>query len=91
MDAPVYEGSLFSDEAITEPYTRYREIRDLAPVVWLASEEVYATGRYDEVRTALADHETFISGEGVNLNEQANMMSRGTTVASDPPLHDHLR
>lgn len=91
MEAPVYEGNLFSDAAIREPYECYREIRDLGPAVWMPREQVYAVGRYDDVRQALADHETFVSGQGVMLNEQVNEMSRGTTVASDPPLHDHLR
>ncbi len=91
MEAAVCAEDLFSEVGITEPYERYREIRDLGPAVWLPREQVYAVGRYDEVRQALGDHETFVSGQGVMINEQVNEMSRGTTVASDPPLHDHLR
>lgn len=91
MEAAIYDGDLFSEAGITEPYANYREMRDLGPVVWLPREEVFADARYDEVRQALGDHETFISGQGVNMNEQVNEMSRGTTLASDPPLHDHLR
>ncbi|MBM7365467.1 cytochrome P450 [Gordonia hydrophobica] len=91
MEAAIYTEDLFSDVGITEPYQRYREIRDLGAAVWLPREQVYAVGRYNEVRQALGDHETFISGQGVMINEQVNEMSRGTTVASDPPLHDHLR
>ncbi|EME22622.1 cytochrome P450 [Rhodococcus triatomae] len=91
MNALVYDGELFSDAGIEEPYDRYREIRNLGPAVWLPREEVFAIARYDDVREALGDHETFVSGQGVMLNEQVNEMSRGTTVASDPPLHDHLR
>lgn len=91
MRAPVFGGELFSDAGITNPYERYREIRNLGPAVWLPREKVFAVGRYDDVRQALGDHETFVSGQGVMINQQVNEMSRGTTVASDPPLHDHLR
>lgn len=91
MTIPVYEADLFGHEAINDPYPHYRAIRDCGPVVWLPTANVFAIGRYEDVRRALEDHETFISGRGVLINEQVNEMTRGTTVASDPPLHDHLR
>jgi cytochrome P450 len=88
---PTYEGDLFDSDGILEPYGHYRAIRDLGPVVRLAGPDLLAVGRYDDVRTVLADHDTFVSGEGVLLNYIANELTRGTTLASDPPLHDHLR
>ena len=39
----------------------------------------------------LADHTTFRSGDGVMFSDLANQMTRGTLLASDPPLHDSLR
>jgi cytochrome P450 len=47
--------------------------------------------RYDEVRAVLRDTETFSSVGGVALNEPFNQVIQGTTLASDPPLHDQLR
>ncbi|MEU0508018.1 MULTISPECIES: cytochrome P450 [Amycolatopsis] len=91
MNAPQYDGDLFSEQGILEPYERYREIRDLGPAVWLPGLDVFAIARYDDVRAVLGDHETFVSSHGVMLNDQSNELSRGTTLASDPPLHEHLR
>lgn len=82
---------LFSDEAIHEPYGVYRDLRDLGPVVWMERHQVWCLSRYEEVRDALAEWETYSSAEGVALNDPTNQTLRGTTIASDPPLHDQLR
>jgi len=91
MAVPIYEPDIFSRAAIEDPYPHYRAIRDLGPVVLLGAQNVLAVGRYDDVRTVLADAGTFRSGEGVGFNEFANELIRGTTLASDQPVHDHLR
>jgi cytochrome P450 len=52
---------------------------------------VWAFARYEQVRSALGDHETFVSGRGVGLSEEGNRTRVGTVIASDPPLHDQLR
>ena len=88
---PVLEADLFGDEAISDPYPVYRRMRDLGPVVLLARQDLPAVGRYDDVRAVLADHDTFVSGRGVLWNDVANTMTRGTTLASDPPEHTELR
>jgi cytochrome P450 len=90
-DAPAYDADLYSDEAVEEPYGHYRAIRDLGPVVWLPRHEVFAIGRYDQVVEALRDHRTFSSKSGVAISEVTNGIAGGTTIASDPPEHDHLR
>jgi cytochrome P450 len=88
---PVYEPDVFAPAAIDDPWSHYRRMRDLGPVVWLAAPGIPAVTRYDGVRAVLADHETFRSGQGVLFTQVANQMTRGTTLASDPPLHDTLR
>lgn len=70
---------------------QYRELRELGAVVHLDRHDIYAVTRYDEVRSALENHETFISGEGVAFTDTANAVIRRTTLASDPPEHDLLR
>lgn len=69
----------------------YRALRQLGEVVYLERHDVYATTRYDTVRAALADHESFVSGAGIAFTDAANQALRGTTLASDPPEHDLLR
>ncbi|MFF4806394.1 cytochrome P450 [Streptomyces sp. NPDC001351] len=72
-------------------YEQYRQLRELGPVVRLREPDTYAVTRYAEVKAALADHTSFISGEGVGFNPELNQMIRGTTLVSDPPEHDLLR
>lgn len=90
-DVPAYAGDLFSEEGIASPYSHYSAIRAIGPVVRLADAGLLAVGRYADVKSLLLDHRGFVSGEGVALNETVNGMSRGTTLASDAPLHTKLR
>ncbi len=52
---------------------------------------MYAIGRFEDVRAALRDSETFISGYGVAANRLSNRLGRGTTLFSDGQLHDSQR
>jgi cytochrome P450 len=88
---PTYEDDIYADSAIAAPYGHYAAIREAGPVVWLATQQVYAMGRFKDVKAALLDHRTYVSGGGVALNDFANEISRGTTLASDAPVHGTLR
>ncbi|WP_332790749.1 cytochrome P450 [Sphingomonas sp. GB1N7] len=39
----------------------------------------------------LLDHGSFVSGQGIALNDPINLGGEGTTLASDPPVHQKLR
>lgn len=78
---------LFSDAVLDDPYPHLRALRDAGPAVWLERHEVYAVTRYDDVRSVLADDTTFVSGEGVGLNDVINVLGRGTTLMSDGAEH----
>ena len=52
---------------------------------------VWAIPRYEEVRACLRNHELYSSASGIAVNENVNRLTGGTTIASDPPLHDALR
>ena len=88
---PISRVDLFSDEAISQPYELYRALREMGPVVRLEQHDAWAITRYDEARKATVDWQQFSSAEGVSLTDFTNETLRGTTLASDPPLHDHLR
>lgn len=88
---PTVDVDIYADRGIASPYGHYAAIRDAGPVVWLAAQQVYAFGRFKEVKAALLDHKTYISGAGIALNDFANQISQGTTLASDAPLHGTLR
>ena len=82
---------LFGDEELLNPWPFYAEIRNSGPVVQLENYDFYAVGRYDDVRQVLWDQDTFISSEGVGLNDMVNQQMRGTLIASNGPEHEKLR
>lgn len=88
---PVTEEDFFSTENITDPYPAYRRLREVGPVVGLGDTGVIAVAHYETVKALLSDNATWVSGQGVALNDFSNNILRGTTLASDPPLHRTLR
>lgn len=68
-----------------------RALLDGPAVSWSAELQAVVLPRYRDVRSALRSNGTFVSGEGVGMNDFANSILRGTTLASDNPLHTTLR
>ncbi|MGJ3558386.1 hypothetical protein ACR6C2_03075 [Streptomyces sp. INA 01156] len=91
MVTPPTSGiDLFADEVVLDPYPVYAELREQGSVVHLQKNDVYALTRYDVVRDALADWESF-SSTSIAFNPMANEALAGTSLASDPPVHTQLR
>ncbi len=88
---PTYDVDLYSNEVVVNPYPHYRAIRDLGEAVWLEQHSMWAIGRHLDAMNALSAHNIFISGKGVAANNLSNGNSPGNLLASDPPLHTHLR
>ncbi len=88
---PASSVDLWSDDVLISPFAAYRELRDLAPVVHLVRHDLYAVTRYQDVKRALADWQTFSSAAGVGFNEPMNRLIAGSLVGSDPPRHRHYR
>src|SRR5579871_843233 len=84
------ELDLFADGVLLDPYPHYAQLRDLGAVVHLPTNGVYALTRYDVIRDALADWETF-SSRSIGFNPEVNKALMGTSLASDPPVHTQLR
>jgi cytochrome P450 len=89
--SPASDVDVFSDDVLTDPYPAYRALRDAGPAVRLSAHPVWAITRYDDVRAAVADWESFSSAQGVALTDEMNAPMRGSVLASDPPQHDVLR
>ncbi|MEU5095409.1 cytochrome P450 [Streptomyces sp. NPDC020996] len=87
---PTSDIDLFADEVLLDPYPAYAELREQGTVVHLPANDVYALTRYDAVRGALADWESF-SSTSIAFNPMANEALTGTSLASDPPVHTRLR
>lgn len=81
---------LFADDVLVDPYPAFAELRRTAPVVYLPKNDVYALTRYDVIRSALGDWETF-SSTSIGFNPMVNEALTGTSLASDPPVHTQLR
>src|SRR5690606_8663197 len=69
----------------------YAALRDLGGVVRLPANDVYALTRYEVIRGALGDWETFSSEGAIGFNPMVNQALTGTSLASDPPAHTRLR
>ena len=82
---------LFADEVLTDPQPTYAALRELGSVVYLPANDVYALTRYDDIRNALGDPDTFSSVKAIGFNPGVNDALQGTSLASDPPVHTQLR
>lgn len=91
MTTPPASGiDLFADEVVLDPYPVYAALRDQGSVVHLRKNDVYVLTRYDAIRGALADWESF-SSTSIGFNPMVNEALAGTSLASDPPVHTQLR
>lgn len=82
---------LWSDENLSDPYPTFTRLRETAAVVKLTRADVWALTRYEQIREALGDWETFSSEKAIGFNDGVNEALTGTTLATDPPLHETLR
>ncbi|MFG2800068.1 cytochrome P450 [Streptomyces pseudovenezuelae] len=88
---PVFEGDIFDDEVLNDPYPAYEELRGLGAAVYVPRHDCWVLPRYAQVRAALDDHRRFSSVDSVGLEPALNERRRGGVLASDPPEHDVLR
>lgn len=81
---------LFDDEVLADPYPHFAKLREQGAVVRLEKNGVWALTRYDEIRDALGNWETF-SSNGLAFNDAMNQALQGTSLTTDPPEHTALR
>ena len=93
-DTPL-EFDPFSPEYFQDPYDLYRRMRDDRPVFFSERYGFWALFRYDDVRIAHKDWQTFSSSHGVDLStlrmEPDTVRLAGQMIMMDPPDHDRLR
>jgi cytochrome P450 len=71
---------LFDPATLVDPYPAYRTLRDEAPVHHLPELNLWVVTRYDLIREAIADTETYS-----NKFDQFLVASQGIALASAPP------
>ncbi len=81
---------MWDDDVLLDPYPTYAALREQGGVVYLPKNDLYVLTRYDTIRAALADPESF-SSTSLGFNPMVNEALQGTSLASDPPLHTQLR
>ncbi|NUU22021.1 MAG: cytochrome P450, partial [Streptomycetaceae bacterium] len=83
---------LFDDSVVADPYPTYAELRKLGPAVHLERANAWALPRYDAVKAALNDPETFSSVNGLHLNPEGNQwVTANSVLATDGLEHARLR
>ncbi|MDT7615988.1 MAG: hypothetical protein QOF00_3435 [Pseudonocardiales bacterium] len=89
-DTVVYDP--YSAAFKADPWLVYRQLRDHAPVYRSEKWGFWALSRFEDVRGAARDHETFLSFEGIDIDDTAkDMSSPGFLPDVDNPRHDQLR
>ena len=91
MNIPVSDIDFYSDEVILDPHPVYQTLRDLGPVVYMARHDLYLVARYNEVSEVLRQPLRFVSSRGVSPIPRVNDILVGSTLNSDPPIHDRTR
>lgn len=91
---PSLDDDPFSADILARPYEFHQRLRDAGPVVELTRYHVYALGRYDDVRLALNDWQTFVSGRGaglVDFHMEPPWRTPSLLLEADPPQHTAVR
>ena len=76
---------------LADPYPLYAALRADAPVHFSERYGFWSLTRYDDVRAAQRDWETFSTAEGVDIDNTGAQYGSGDFLEEDPPRHDVLR
>jgi cytochrome P450/ferredoxin-NADP reductase len=75
-----------------DPFGTYRWMRDEAPVYWSERWGWYALTRFEDVRAAALDADTFRSFEGMDIDDsRLEQVPPGSIGSMDNPRHDQVR
>lgn len=82
---------LFETANLDDPFPQYHRLRDIGPAVHLGKYDIWFLARYDQVRAALSDWQTFSSADGAGLNPIINEAWSDAVICVDPPVHTQMR
>ena len=75
-----------------DPFETYRRLRDEAPVYYSEKWNWWALSRFEDVRAAVLDPATYLSFEGIDIDDTAKDQSGpGFLPDLDNPRHDQIR
>ncbi|RZT85789.1 cytochrome P450 [Pseudonocardia sediminis] len=91
---PTLDLDPFDPEVLRDPLPAHAALRDAGPLVRLPRYDTYAIARYDDVRAALSDWQSFESSAGVgltNFRTETPWRPPSLLLEADPPGHDAPR
>ena len=90
---PLLDQDPYSEANLRNPYPWQREMRELAPVVRLEQYNVYAIGRYAEIKSVLQDPVTYDNAAGIGLADisKPGSWGRKASVFSEKVGEEHAR
>jgi 4-methoxybenzoate monooxygenase (O-demethylating) len=86
---PVHDGDMWGREAVLNARATDDAIREIAPVVWLAREDIAIIGRYAHVAAGLTDWQSFSSRSRPWHDPET--ARPGVLLMDDPPRHTEMR
>ena len=92
--APTSAIDPFGLDFLADPHPFHATLRDLGPIVALATYGVFTVARYDDVTRVLGDWQTFCSSRGVGMSDFAKekpWRPPSLVLEKDPPEHDRAR
>jgi 4-methoxybenzoate monooxygenase (O-demethylating) len=93
-DVPLVDVDPFSADFLENPYPHHEVLREAGPLVWLSRYSIAATARYEQVRHALLDWQTFSSARGVGMadfEKHGRFRLPSLILEADPPQHSRSR
>jgi cytochrome P450 len=84
----------FNASIIDDPYPTYRLLRDEEPVYHAAESDAWVLSRHHDVETALLDHDSYSSVDGVFPTPPGSDFVQSMLpmmILMDPPRHNQLR
>ena len=90
--SPVDYNPYAADFYTSDPISVYRRMRDEAPVYHSEQWGWYALSRFEDVRAAITDPDTFRSFEGMDIDDTGKeQKAPGSLPDMDNPRHDEIR
>lgn len=93
-DIPTWDIDPYDDAILANPGDYYAELRERGPLVWLTRYGMWASGRYEEVKTIFSDWQRFCSSRGVGLSDfklETPWRPPSIILEVDPPEHKRTR
>lgn len=85
------DADVFAHDTLVDPYDTYRSLRDIGRVSYMTRYDTWALTRYDEVRHALGDWQTFSSAQGIGMSTALNEAWKDFAPCKDGADHLPMR